>query len=421
MTIAVQPTCANYVFFPVSKVLSGVGQWSILGVIMLLMFFNDSDVIMTGIYCLNFADDKKIASIIKSEEDAMNLQIAINAFFKWCGDNGLEINRTKYKIITYTLKTRPIMFDYTLDDETIQRTDSIFDLGILMNAKMNVNSHYEYVSNKSKSVLNFVKRQRQFLDDDATKIVYKALVRSNLEFAACIWSPYFVTHQNTIESTQKQFVMFMNRDYLNRSENNYVLSPYVERCGKHKLQTLIRRRANACILFIHSVLTGRISSPALRSRITFNARPTRHNGMIFIRSYRTGRSTYSPFNIACRMFDAVSSIIDPTLPHMQFRNALQRVPDSDLRLFLTLWYDHHWDCDVLLYLFVLFNLIASSADCVLLYFISLTDGLCVYFYFYVLFFWRPDVWYFCFCSCFYFFLYLLYELCTCLILIVRLY
>ncbi|XP_037034212.1 uncharacterized protein LOC119072993 [Bradysia coprophila] len=40
-------------------VLSGVGQGSILGVIMFLMFFNDSDVDMAGILCLNFADDKK--------------------------------------------------------------------------------------------------------------------------------------------------------------------------------------------------------------------------------------------------------------------------------------------------------------------------------------------------------------------------
>lgn len=47
----------------------------------------------SGIYCLNFADDKKISSM-KSVEDALN-----------CCDNGLEIHRNK-------CKTRPIMFDY---------------------------------------------------------------------------------------------------------------------------------------------------------------------------------------------------------------------------------------------------------------------------------------------------------------------
>lgn len=92
-------------------VLSGVGQGSILGVLMFLMFFNDSVVHMTGIYNLNFGDDKKILSIVKSTEDAINLQAAINSFFKWCSDNGLEIHRTKSKIITFTLKSNPIIFE----------------------------------------------------------------------------------------------------------------------------------------------------------------------------------------------------------------------------------------------------------------------------------------------------------------------
>lgn len=130
--------------------------------------------------------------------------------------------------------------------------------------------------------------------------------------------------------------MFLNGDYQNRSDNNYVLSPYVERCTRFELQTLIRRRVNACIVFIHSLLTGKINSPALRSRITFNSRSTTHNGMIFITACRTFHSLNSPFNNACRMFNAISNKIDPTLPHNQFRNALHRLPDSDLIQFLRL-------------------------------------------------------------------------------------
>ena len=313
---------------------SGVGQGSILGVFMFLIFFNDSDVDMTGILCLNFADDKKIASIIKVEADAIRLQTAINRFFEWCRENGLDINGTKSKMITYTLKAKPIIFDYVLDNEAIDRTNSTFDLGVLMNTKMSFNSHYEYVNNKSKSALNFVKRQRQFLDDDALKIVYKALVRSNLEFAACVWSPYCMTHRSMIESTQKQFVMFLNRDHFNRTADNYVLSPYVERCANFNLQSLIRRRADSCIMFIHSLLTGRIDSPALRSRISFNSRFTRHNGLIRIPACRTIRSCNSPLNNACRLFNVVSDVIDVTLPHKEFRNSLRQVPDSTLSQFL---------------------------------------------------------------------------------------
>ena len=186
------------------------------------------------------------------------------------------------------------------------------------------------------SVLNFVMRQRQYLDDDAIKIIYKALVRSILEFASCIWSPYFATYRSMIKSTQKQLIMILNGDYLNRSDNNYVLSPYTDRCAKFDLQTLIRRRTNACIMFIHSILTGKIDSPMLRSRIVLNSRPLLNNGMIFIKGCRTSHSYNSQFNNACRMFNAVSSIIDPTLPHNEFQNALLHIPDSNLSRFLNL-------------------------------------------------------------------------------------
>lgn len=205
-----------------------------------------------------------------------------------------------------------------------------------MNCKMSFNSHFEYIDNKSKAVLNFVKRQLQYFDNDIIKILYKSLVRSNLEFAACVWSPHHASHRRTIESTQKQFVMFLNDDYQHRADNGYVLSPYNERCMKFKLQTLIRRRTNACILFIHSVLTGKINSPFLRSRITLNPRLLRHNGLIHLKSSRTFHTTHSPFNEACRMYNVVSSMIDPSLPHDHFRNELLSLPDSVFGAFVEL-------------------------------------------------------------------------------------
>lgn len=51
--------------------------------------------------------------------------------------------------------------------------------------------------------------------------------------------------------------------------------------------------------------------------------------MIFLKRCWTGRSANSPVNNACKMFkfDAVSSVIDPTLSNTQFRNVLLHVPD----------------------------------------------------------------------------------------------
>lgn len=65
-----------------------------------------------------------------------------------------------------------------------------------------------------------------------------------------------------IESVQKQTVIFLRNDYINRSENNYVLPPYNLRCNSLDSTTLIRRKINAAVIFIHKIISGKINAPA---------------------------------------------------------------------------------------------------------------------------------------------------------------
>lgn len=119
-------------------------------------------------------------------------------------------------------------------------------------------------------------------------------------------------------------VLFLLGDHQRHLTQSYVLPPYVERCAQLELQLLVRRRINATILFIHSIIMGTYNSPYLRSMITFNADPRllRHP-IIKINTYDN-----SPFNVACRIFNIAAENIDPTLSRDQFRTALMKLPDS---------------------------------------------------------------------------------------------
>ena len=44
--------------------------------------------------------------------------------------------------------------------------------------------------NKAYSTLDIIKRNFQHVDKDAFVLLYKALVRSHLEYANTVWSPY---------------------------------------------------------------------------------------------------------------------------------------------------------------------------------------------------------------------------------------
>lgn len=312
-------------------VLSGVGQGTVFGPLLFIIFFSTSDITLPGIFILNFADDKKFLSIIKNINDCIVLQRAINKFLCWCVTNGLEINKSKCKVMTFTLKRKSILYDYVIDEQPVERVNHIRDLGVMMDSKLNFNIHYEYISNKAMNVLLFVKRQMKFFDNDIIKILYMTLVRSNLEFAACVWNPYHNVHRNSIESAQKQMVMLLNDDYGKRVENDcYILSPYVDRCQVFELTPLIRRRVNAAVFLIHAIIIGKIKSPRLRSILDLNTgvRTLRNPEFIRLKHCRTDHSTYSPFNMACRAFNHAALFVDPTLPHFEFRKRVLRLPDS---------------------------------------------------------------------------------------------
>lgn len=97
----------------------------------------------------------------------------------------------------------------------------------------------------------FVKREcYKSFNTDIAKILYGSLVRSHMEFASVIWNPSEITHRKSMESIQKDAVIYLHGDNVNRQENNYVLPPYDGRRAELKLESLARRRVNASALFI---------------------------------------------------------------------------------------------------------------------------------------------------------------------------
>lgn len=307
---------------------SGVGQGTILGPLFFISFFNDSDPDIEGIQSFNFADDKKITAIIKNESDVQHFQRAIDKFMKWCDNNGLEVNTSKCKIMTFTTKKKPLLHEYKINNYVIDRVEEIRDLGVIMDKKLSFVPHIQYVTTKAKAILQFVKRQAPKFHIDTIKLLYSALVRSIIEFASVIWSPRFDIHKKSIESIQKQIVLFFNNDHL-RGEDNYALAPYIERSMKFDLPTLTRRRINSITLFMHKIISGKIKSGILRSNLNLydGIRTLRNPEFIRVKAHKTDLLQYSPFNNACFIFNQVALFIEPSIPYDQFRRRVLILPD----------------------------------------------------------------------------------------------
>lgn len=119
---------------------------------------------MDDIISLNFADDKKLATIVRNRSDTDKLQRAIDAFIEWCSSNGLAFNNSKCKIMIFTHKRSPIINYYTINGKKTEQVSEIRDLGVMLYSKLKFNAHIEYVHKKAYTALNFVRRQSFYFD-----------------------------------------------------------------------------------------------------------------------------------------------------------------------------------------------------------------------------------------------------------------
>lgn len=311
---------------------SGIGQGSILAAINFLVYFNDSDGMSEITRDVNFADDKKVVhNSISSVEDTHFMQDSIDKFLDWCSNNDFVLNADKCKVMTISRKNSPILAEYHMNGRPIVRVNSISDVGVNYDNKFSFNNHFEKASKKAMSMLSFVKRQCYGrFNVHTAKMLYSAVVRSHLEFSSVIWSPHHSVHIKSLESVQKQFVLYANQDrYINGREDGYQLRPYMDRCAELNLQSLLRRRTNAAIFFIHDILTGKINSSFIRGSINLNGEsrvPRRRLTIKFKRGPDYMR--FSPLNFACRLFNIAVDHVDPTLPSNQFRNKVRALDDS---------------------------------------------------------------------------------------------
>lgn len=300
---------------------SGVPQGSHLGPLLFLLFINDVTSVLKYSNCLMYADDIKIFACVKSFGDAINLQHDVDSLNDWSKVNGLNLNLIKCKCMSFYRKLRPIDFNYSIDNTSLEKVSSMRDLGVIFDNKLNFNMHIDCKIAKAYSMLGFVKRIcADFKNLNTVRSLYCAIVRSQLEFSSVVWLPLYKIHINRIESIQKKFLLFALRK-MNLRNDNFVLPPYSERCAFLKLQSLRVRRENACIFFFFDLLTNHIDAPNLLELLNIHVPPRIFRDHLFIAPtfHRTSYGRNEPITRMSESFNKFAYLFDFTVNRLSFR------------------------------------------------------------------------------------------------------
>jgi hypothetical protein len=137
----------------------------------------------------------------------------------------------------------------------LDQVNSINDLGFIMfmDEKMNFPEHVNVIVGKAFTILGFIRRLSFELRDPYTlKSLYTSLVCLKLEYASCVWSPFYEVRVCKVERVQRRFIRYGLRSL--GWTDIYDLPPYEYRCALLCLETLVK--SIACIMFIFDILSG---------------------------------------------------------------------------------------------------------------------------------------------------------------------
>ena len=305
-------------------VISGIPQGSVLGPLLFVIYINDlPDAINSQVYM--FADDTKIYRPISDSSDSSTLQADLNCLQDWSEKWLIRFHPQKSKSMELG-KSREVT-EYIMRSSsgpvTLDKVVSERDLGVILDPSLKFRDDISARVNKAKKVMGIIRRSFCHLNVQMFKLLYKALVRPHIEYAAAIWSPRYISDVNIIEGFQRRAT---------RQLPEMKSLSYEERLKKLQLPTLRFRRLRGDIIEVYQMLSG-IYDPSLR--ILFDiVHDSRTRGNCLKIAKQQARTNLRQNSFTFRVVNAWNSLPDcvVTAPSLNsFKNRLDSA-----------WKDHPW-------------------------------------------------------------------------------
>jgi ribonucleases P/MRP protein subunit RPP40 len=194
---------------------------------------------------LKFADDTKLASIVKNVEDRQRLQMSLDGLVQWAVKWGMQFNVKKCKVMH--LGRNNLKTGYKMDGTDLEVTREEKDIGVIISDNLKPAAQCAKAARTTQAVLGQITRAFRYRDKSVFLQLYKQYVRPHLEFAVQAWSPWLQADKEVLEKVQRRAVSIVSG--LQSRE-------YEDRLRELGLTTLEERRHQADMLQMYKILNG---------------------------------------------------------------------------------------------------------------------------------------------------------------------
>jgi hypothetical protein len=158
----------------------------------------------------------------------------------------MKLNVGKTRVTGFTRKTNVLYYNYKICDSSVTRTDTIKDLGVLLDSKLHFHARVDYIFSNSIKTLGLIRTVTySFSTLDRLLILYLIPVRPKLEYASAVWNSIAATDAKKLERTQRKFVALCQNRF--SAHNHVTYEVFLESL---KLHTLHDRRLHLDALFL---------------------------------------------------------------------------------------------------------------------------------------------------------------------------
>ena len=193
---------------PLSPVVSGVPQGTVLGPVLFLIHICDiASGLSEGTTASSFADDTRVKRGISSIEDCSTLQADLQNIYSWASQVNMHFNNDKFECMRIWSKPSSAPdFDYLgPDGEEIVVKQSLKDLGVHLNSDLTFKLQVEKIVSGASKMAGWGLRTFRRRSLATLKTIWKTLVQPKLDYCSQFWSPADQESINRIESVQKHF------------------------------------------------------------------------------------------------------------------------------------------------------------------------------------------------------------------------